>query len=150
MFSGGGYAYYDNYEHLKLLQCQNASRFLFPTCTCSTDFFVHFMNHTNAEVQNVTLLDCLKIPINFTTIDNKQRTRIDQNIFESKVRRLKRHDNETATRLTRSTTLTLEDSPYEVTSRVLIPSGVKMFLEPGVRMYFDRGAGLRVQGKIKL
>ncbi len=48
-----------------------------------------------------------------------------------------------------NTTLTLSNSPYHVTSNVLIPTGVSVKVEPGVSFYFDSGISWTVEGEFQ-
>ena len=48
-----------------------------------------------------------------------------------------------------NTTLTLANSPYEVTNNVLVPQGVTVTVDPGVVISFDPGKYWQVEGEFK-
>lgn len=46
-------------------------------------------------------------------------------------------------------TLFFRNSPYRVTSELIVEAGATMTIETGVQMYFDTGVGLKIYGTIR-
>ena len=50
--------------------------------------------------------------------------------------------------LASDTILTADESPYTVTDNIVVPDGVKLTIEPGVRVEFNADTGLNVRGQL--
>jgi len=119
----------------------------FNGCLCSFDFFLAFNENNHSHIDTKSFVPCVPSRGAEKTPISERRTIFNQKTLDERLGRQRRDASPSTARLVKTTTLTLADSPYEVTSHVVVPGGVALVVDEGVRLYFERDCGLVVQGE---